>query len=233
MVYAFNRGTRSEWSKHFHRMLWVPLRNPKLPERRQIPDTNLSISSFRASHPSRPLVLVGHSLATAGLMFLGTPFRGSKWQPLADALAQLMRPAGSHRGITRELGFDEPALRDRVHGFCKLRNKLSTAVACFSELHETDCGWRLGSTGVAKGMVCGRLKDAQTPGTWNSANLPRSSTRYRLDKDHLKINKYCGPTDPAFERVSDAISEMCRGANDVRRRFEISYPYQLGEDRQG
>ncbi|KAM3533495.1 hypothetical protein ARSEF1564_010352 [Beauveria bassiana] len=123
----------------------------------------------RASgRPSRPLVLVGHSLGgnvivqaflyanddskyeslvktTVGLVFLGTPFRGSKWQPLADALAQLMRPAGSHRGITRELGFDEPALRDSVHRFCKLCNKLSTAVTCFSELRKRTLvgGWGL------------------------------------------------------------------------------------------
>ncbi|EJP62037.1 vegetative incompatibility protein HET-E-1 [Beauveria bassiana ARSEF 2860] len=192
-----------------------------------------SLHSFRASYPSRPLVFVGHSLGgnvivqaflsanddskyeslvktTVGIVFLGTPFRGSKWQPLADALAQLVGPAGSHRGITRELGFDEPALRDRVHRFCKLRNKLSTAVACFTELHETDYGRRLGIAGVAKRMVVDET----------SACIP-GLDRYALDKDHLKINKYYGPTDPAFERVSDVISEMCHRANDVvRRRFE-------------
>ncbi|KAM3453872.1 hypothetical protein MY8738_009194 [Beauveria namnaoensis] len=192
-----------------------------------------SLHAFRAGRPSRPLVFVGHSLGgnvivqaflyasddsryesllktTVGLVFLGTPFRGSKWQPLADALAQLMGPAGSHSGITRELGFDEPALRDRVHRFCKLRNKLSMAVACFSELRETDYGRRLGIVGVAKGMVVDET----------SACIP-GLDRYALDKDHLKINKYYGPTDPAFERVSDVISEMCRRANDVvRRRFE-------------
>ncbi|KAM3464614.1 hypothetical protein MY5147_009463 [Beauveria neobassiana] len=192
-----------------------------------------SLHAFRAGRPSRPLVFVGHSLGgnvivqaflyasddsryesllktTVGLVFLGTPFRGSKWQPLADALAQLMGPAGSHSGITRELGFDEPALRDRVHRFCKLLNKLSTAVACFSELHETDYGRRLGIVGVAKGMVVDET----------SACIP-GLDRYALDKDHLKINKYYGPTDPAFERVSDVISKMCRRANDVvRRRFE-------------
>ncbi|OAA71126.1 pfs domain-containing protein [Akanthomyces lecanii RCEF 1005] len=136
---------------------------------------------------------------TVGFVFLGTPFRGS------------------HRGITRELGFDEPALRDRVHRFCKLRNKLSTTVACFSELHETDYGRRLGIAGVARGMVVDET----------SACIP-GLDRYALDKDHLKLNKYCGPTDPAFERVSDVISEMCRAANDVvRRRFESAYRSNL------
>ncbi|OAA33893.1 pfs domain-containing protein [Beauveria brongniartii RCEF 3172] len=192
-----------------------------------------SLHAFRAGRPSRPLVLVGHSLGgnvivqaflyanddskyeplvktTVGLVFLGTPFRGSKWQPLADALAQLMRPAGSHRGMMRELGFDEPALRDSVQRFCKLCNKLSTVVACFSELRKTDFGRRLGIVGVAKGMIVEET----------SACIP-GFDRYALEKDHLRINKYYGPTDPAFERVSNAIAEMCHRANDVvRRRFE-------------
>lgn len=87
-------------------------------------------------------------------MFLGTPFRGTKWQPFLNALAQLMGLAGSHRGITRQLGFDEPELRDKLHRFCKLHNKLSTSVSCFSELRETDYGRRFGIAGVAKGIVC-------------------------------------------------------------------------------
>ncbi|KAK2593246.1 hypothetical protein QQS21_009045 [Conoideocrella luteorostrata] len=191
-----------------------------------------SIHSFRAGCPSRPIVFVGHSLGgnvivqallyaddddryesllktTVGIVFLGTPFQGTKWQPLADSLAQLMGPAGSHRGITSELGFDDAVLRDRLHRFCKLRNRLSTSVSCFSELLETDYGRRLGIAGVAKGMVVDET----------SACIP-GLDRYALSKDHLKINKYYGPTDPAFERVSDVISEMCRGATSiVRRRF--------------
>ncbi|KAK8142660.1 hypothetical protein G3M48_008436 [Beauveria asiatica] len=141
---------------------------------------------------------------TVGLVFLGTPFQGSKWQPLADALTQLMGLASSHYGITRELGLDEPALRDRVYQFCKLRNKLSTPVACFSELHETDYRRRLGIAGVAKGIVVDET----------SAYI-LGLDRYTLDKDYLKINKYYGLSDHAFERVSDMISEICRRANDV------------------
>lgn len=52
--------------------------------------------------------------------------------------------------------------------------------------------------------------------------------RYALDKDHLKINKYYGPIDPAFELVSDVIAEMCHRANDVvRRRFESTHSCDL------
>lgn len=91
---------------------------------------------------------------TAGLVFLGTPFRGTKWQALADAIAWIMRPAGSHRNVIEVLGYDEPVLRDKLDSFCRLRNTLSIPVACFYELYETDCGKRLGWGGMVKGMVC-------------------------------------------------------------------------------
>ncbi|KAH6999382.1 hypothetical protein EDB80DRAFT_650193 [Ilyonectria destructans] len=40
IVYEFSRGTWSEWTRMFNRVLWVPLRNLKLPERRQVPGYN-------------------------------------------------------------------------------------------------------------------------------------------------------------------------------------------------
>lgn len=91
--------------------------------------------------------------ATVGLVFLGTPFRGTQWKTLLDSMAQLNGLAGSHRGITKELDFDEPVLLDKLHRFCRLRNRLSTPVSCFSELYETDYGRRVGLSGVIKGMV--------------------------------------------------------------------------------
>ncbi|RYP42870.1 hypothetical protein DL768_010174 [Monosporascus sp. mg162] len=134
------------------------------------------VHSFRGGPSDRPIVFVGHSLggnvivhgllhannedkykylpeATVGLVFLGTPFRGTKWQPFANSVAQLTRPAGSHSGIIRELNFDEPMLLDKLHSFCRLRNGLSTPISCFNELYETDYGQRFGIGGVARGMI--------------------------------------------------------------------------------
>jgi hypothetical protein len=89
-----------------------------------------------------------------GLVFLGSPFRGTTWQYLAASIAQLMRPAGSHDGIIKQLGYDEPALLDKLHDFYRLRNRLLTPVTCFYELFETDYGSRFPLGGLAKGMVC-------------------------------------------------------------------------------
>lgn len=41
IIYEFYRGTWVEWTKMFDRILWVPLRNLKLPERRHVPVYNL------------------------------------------------------------------------------------------------------------------------------------------------------------------------------------------------
>ncbi|KAK2600176.1 hypothetical protein QQS21_005121 [Conoideocrella luteorostrata] len=186
-----------------------------------------SLRSFRAGCPRRPIILVGHSLggnvivqallyaegddkcdellkATAGFVFLGSPLRGTKWQPFLNSVARLMTPASSHDGITKELGYDEPLLRDRLHQFCKLRNKLLIPGACFSELYKSDYSRRIGIARLAKGMV---VEEA-------SACIP-GLDRYALEKDHFQINKYYGPTDPAFERVSTVISELYYAANGV------------------
>jgi hypothetical protein len=76
-----------------------------------------------------------------------------------------MQAGGSHRGIFRELDFDEPVLLDKLHFFCRLRNRLSTPVSCFSELYETYYGSRFGIKGLVKGMVrqiCARPKTILT-----------------------------------------------------------------------
>ncbi|KAK0706075.1 pfs domain-containing protein [Lasiosphaeria miniovina] len=190
-----------------------------------------SIHSFRRDK-DRPLVFVGHSLGgnviahvkalvyansgdeyrylpevTAGLVFLGTPFRGTKMQSLLDYLACVMQSAGSHRGITKELGYDEPALLDILQKFCRQCNKLSTPVCCCFELYETDYGGRFGVLGIAKGKV---VEEA-------SACIP-GYDRCALQTDHLKINKYVGPTDRSFLTVSGKISEMCANARSVVQR---------------
>jgi len=170
---------------------------------------------------------------TVGLVFLGTPFRGTKWQPFAESLTSLMRPAGSYSGVFRDLGFDQPVLRDRLHDFCRLRNTLSTPVACFSELYETDYGRRFGISGVAKGMVCTNHPRPESMLTLQvveeaSACIP-GLDRCALQTDHFKINKYAGPTDRSFLKVSETISEMCDNAQDmVRRRHSRMLSRPLG-----
>lgn len=99
---------------------------------------------------------------TAGLLFLGTPFRGTKFGPFAEAIAKLTKVSRSHDGIVKELSFDNQVLLDKLHEFCSLRNKLFIPVACFFELYETDYGRRYISRGIVQGMVSTR-KETRLP----------------------------------------------------------------------
>ncbi|KAH0489937.1 hypothetical protein TgHK011_001426 [Trichoderma gracile] len=200
-----------------------------------------SIHSLQRHDPDHPIVLIGHSLggnvivngllyansedtfkylvkATVGLIFLGTPFRGTKWQPFLESVVNLKTFAGSHDGIPRELGFDEPILLDKLHGFCRLLNKLSMPASCFTELYETDYGRRYGVKGVIKGMVV----------TEASACIP-GVERHGLQTDHLKINKFASPSDRSFLTVSTTISEMYANAKDIIRRRQA--PREIITDR--
>lgn len=101
---------------------------------------------------------------TVGLVFLGTPFRGTKFSLIAESIAWFASRLGSHNGIIKELYFDNPALLDKLHGFCQVCNKLSMPVTCFFELYETDYGRRRALGLPIKGLVCMRP-------TYNSSSL--------------------------------------------------------------
>ncbi|KAH7116413.1 hypothetical protein EDB81DRAFT_916964 [Dactylonectria macrodidyma] len=85
----------------------------------------------------RPTVFVGHSLggnviqhgllyansedefkdlaaSAVGIVFLGSPLRGTKLQFLPHLLTAVTSPAGSHDGIIKELAYDDPSLAEMV-----------------------------------------------------------------------------------------------------------------------
>ncbi|KAK5996960.1 Vegetative incompatibility HET-E-1-like protein [Cladobotryum mycophilum] len=195
-----------------------------------------SVHRFRGDALGRPIIFIGHSLGgnvimngllyanseekfrylwdqVAGLVFLGSPFRGTKWQPFVNSIAHALSSVGSHPGITKELGFDGPTLQDKLHNFCRLPNMMSTPISCFSELYETDYGQRYGVKNTIKGMI------VEPASSW----IP-GCDRYTLQTDHLKMNKYNGPKDRSFLAVSGTIREMYENANDtIHRRKRPSH----------
>ncbi|GKT50172.1 vegetative incompatibility protein HET-E-1 [Colletotrichum spaethianum] len=185
-----------------------------------------SIRNFREGIADRPVVFVGHSLGgnviqhgllyaksddefqhivtwTAGVIFLGSPLRGSKFQPVSQALTLLLQPAGSHDGIVRELAPNDAALRDKLHEFCRMTNTHSLPVSCFFEMYEADYGKRV-LRGVIKGMVVDEI----------SACID-GANRIALQADHFMMNKFSNPHDRSFERVSQELRRMCKGAQAV------------------
>ncbi|KAH8896678.1 pfs domain-containing protein, partial [Thozetella sp. PMI_491] len=186
-----------------------------------------SVHNFRQRIEGRPIIFIGHSLGgnviqhgllfaesepdfqylpklTVGLVTLGTPFRGTKQQPLPDLIARIMEPAGAHRGIIKKLDYDNDDLEDKLDYFCRLRNRLLIPIVCFYELYPTDYGRRGGLTGVLKGMMVEKT----------SASIP-GLDRISLQTDHFKINKFSGPEDRSYLQVSAEIRKMCANAKDV------------------
>ncbi|KAK5988191.1 Kinesin light chain-like protein [Cladobotryum mycophilum] len=182
-----------------------------------------SVYNSRDGAHDRPIIFIGHSLGglviqhallftqissdykalldhTAGFIALGTPFRGSEMQGLANIAATLLAPMGSHTGILQDLNYDNPNLADKVHDLCRLRDKMSFSISCFFELYEIDYGkwlWVLGWFGFFRGMVVSEASACID-------GCPRIS----LQADHLMMNKYSRPDDRSFLAVSEEIYRM-------------------------
>ncbi|KAI0171027.1 hypothetical protein BJ166DRAFT_517548 [Pestalotiopsis sp. NC0098] len=178
----------------------------------------------------RPIIFIGHSMggnvilygllhaeieqkfrdllrSTVGLLFLGTPFRGTKMKWRAKLVSDMLHTAGSHDGIIQQLGYDNPELRDKLHNFCRLREQLKIPAACFFELCTMEFRWRfpLGPLGRLLGAMVVEEQSACIQGL----------NRYPLDADHTQMNKYTGPKDRSFAAVSTVIREMYAGAGAV------------------
>lgn len=134
---------------------------------------------------------------------------------MAKFAARFMSWAGSHRGILRDLGYDDQTLRDKLQEFCRLQQSMSIPVCCFFELYETDYGRRFGLPGLFRGMVCTRAMGAVDWRLTKPQVVPEESAcvpswdRLPLQTDHLKMNKFSGPRDRSFLSVSERISKMC------------------------
>ncbi|KAI1498085.1 hypothetical protein F5X99DRAFT_342248 [Biscogniauxia marginata] len=189
-----------------------------------------SLHDFRADVSDRPIIFVGHSLGglviqygllladadekfkylprhTVGFVALGTPFRGTKMQSIADIIARFAVLAGSHQGIIRDLVYGDTILGDQLEALCRLRDTLSIPTCCFFELYMTDYGKRFGLPGYIKGMVVG--EESACIDGW-----PKKP----LQTDHLKMNKYSSPDDRSFGRVSEEIKIMYADAKNLLER---------------
>ncbi|KAJ5779346.1 hypothetical protein N7457_007066 [Penicillium paradoxum] len=168
----------------------------------------------------RPLILIGHSLGgnviqhgllysdtepkfkylpevTVGLIFLGCPFKGSRIQKMAAVATQLLQTAGSDGGIIRDLHYGDPILLDKLSAFQRLLERNTVPFCAFIERKETDYGRKIGLVGIWKELVV----DEESAGALGPH-------KFHLNTDHFKINKFSGPQDRSFTRVSSEINGM-------------------------
>ncbi|RGP74037.1 hypothetical protein FSPOR_1732 [Fusarium sporotrichioides] len=188
-----------------------------------------SLHDFR-QNKDRPIVFVAHSFgglvvqdglifaqsekefeyilrSTAGFVSLGTPFRGTGINWVADLAASVMRFCGSHRGILTLLVYDSPQLRDKAQRLGRLRKTFPLPMLCFFELFQTTFISLPFQLNFFKAIVVDEASACVS-----------GDERLHLQTDHIKLNKYSGPEDRSYLSVSAEIVKMCKNVATIVNR---------------
>ncbi|KAI1178823.1 hypothetical protein F4777DRAFT_63233 [Nemania sp. FL0916] len=194
-----------------------------------------SLQSARDKATTRPLIFIGHSFggnlieqaivsaclhgsehaiiaqSTVGVIFLGTPHRGSNAASWGHLIASLAPSSFScEYRILEALKEHSDSSTDRLKLFSRWLFSESLPVVCFFELQKTDYSSRIGPVAKIKSF-----KDLVVPE--HSAGIDGHTT-ISLNTDHLKINKFYGPNDASFRLVFPQIERMARGAEETIKR---------------
>jgi hypothetical protein len=143
------------------------------------------------------------AMATAGVIFFGTPHRGSKDASWGRIIAVLGSYSGfnSYDGIIKDLEEESTHQVDLLHGFSVWLRRMSVETVCFFELKETDYGRKIGLTGIRRKIVVSE-----------SSACIDGYTKVSLDVDHLHLNQFKGQDDASYKKVRPEIKRMVDGA---------------------
>lgn len=143
------------------------------------------------------------AMATVGVLFFGTPHRGSKDASWGRIIAELGSYSGlnSYDGIIRDLEEESTNQIDLLHDFSVWLRRTSVESVCFFELKETDYGQKIGFSGIRRKIVV----------TETSACID-GYAKISLDVDHLHLNQFKGPDDASYKKVRPEIKRMVDGA---------------------
>lgn len=92
--------------------------------------------------------------STVGVVFLGTPHRGTKASKWGEWIASTGKwfGLGMEDAILKDLREDSEVLSDLLYNFTLWLFRMSVPTVCFFEMHKTDYGQKVG--GSWKEMVC-------------------------------------------------------------------------------
>ena len=165
-----------------------------------------------------------------GIIFLGTPFRGSKSAELAQIFTRVTSLfIESDNSLINQINLGSESLRDLLYDFCLLINRNSIPVFCFFEQHSTDLGriarrklslfptYNVSSliTHVSVRLIVGQEIMVDEV----SACIDCFS-KLALTADHLNLNKFQSSNDNNYKLVRQEIQRLiCQAPSFLEARL--------------
>ncbi|ETN44019.1 uncharacterized protein HMPREF1541_10884 [Cyphellophora europaea CBS 101466] len=138
---------------------------------------------------------------TKGILFLGTPHRGSNFTTLGTLVASCLRPIGADSSILRELDYDSTYLHDLHTHFVRVVK------------HERDAFTQVLNVFEQRPTVmvrCGTLQWAQLVVRESSATY--TGTQYvqnvSVAVDHSGLNKFAARTDEGYQTLRNMLRDL-------------------------
>ncbi|KAJ9641089.1 hypothetical protein H2199_005757 [Coniosporium tulheliwenetii] len=143
--------------------------------------------------------------AVAGIVFLGTPFRGAPGLSQTEMIraAEVLYKDTVQGEVLRILDPDDELVLETVHLFEKVRtsSQNGTLLACFFELRP--CNVR---------AVLGQEEKAESFAVSESSGCLDAAQKVGLQRTHFDMNKFGMPSEEEYQTVRDVIEEMVEAA---------------------
>lgn len=178
------------------------------------------------------------AVSTVGIVFLGTPHRGTKstkWGELIAFSGKALFGFETEDRILKDLREDSETLMDLLYTFTLWLFRMSIPVVCCFEQYVTDYGARLGLkwkelVSIVLDPVLNYISHQGLKVVEEKSACIDGHRKVPLPTDHLKINKFSGKYDPSYQSIYPIIMEMGQNASEkVKYRLKrmLSYCYLM------
>ncbi|KAF4635759.1 hypothetical protein G7Y89_g2352 [Cudoniella acicularis] len=193
-----------------------------------------ALRSKRKKRPSRPLVFICHCFgglvvqkalciaklhdkrwpgiyaSTTGVVFLGTPHRGTGTMLTTTVLLEaIARARKVHSAVLNALHKESEVLTDLVNEFTSVCSDADYALKLY-------CFFETMSSKVLK--IVDKKRTEEEFVVDRASGTLHGYEQQGLPLDHFSLNKFDEPDDNNFERVSDAIQSFVEASHDVMKR---------------
>jgi hypothetical protein len=143
----------------------------------------------------------------AGMLFLGTPFRGApglSHSEMISAAYEVLDPQDVEPQVLEILQRGNESLTELVDDFCETWSNYRTGrLACFYELRQSEVGDLIGTT-RRKAFVVGQVEGC--------LDLFKGVSKHALAKNHFNMNKFADPREFEYRQVKRVLVDTIEAA---------------------